>query len=156
MAEKILCPYCGAWNRHPDGVEMIPQRESMGMRMGYDYLYCPRCAARGPGVYTQDGNFEGKQEAARAAALRRFTPMQKPLTLEEVRGIKSLYPLWIEYKVDGLLTPKIMMPHGSEVVVHFNNIGEWADSYGITYRCWRTRPTDEERQAARWEDDPCH
>ena len=31
---------------------------------------------------------------------------------------------------------------------------EWAQSkfYGVTWRCWTSRPTDEEREAVKWDD----
>ena len=148
--KKPLCPYCGPWNGHPDGVEMIHQRESMGMRMGYDYTYCPRCAARGPGVYTQDGKFAGKQKEAMKAALRRFQPMQKPLTLEEAQAIQNVVPVFLERR-DGDIISLLFTSCGVTEYpkLHYRPI--WS-GYGRVWRIWWAYPTDEERAAAKWEE----
>ena len=100
MNEKIYCPYCGPWNGHPDGVEMEP------VVWEYSYIHfrtqwrahfrCPNCKTYSPGSAPMNSAREAEQEA-RSIALRRFKPLQKPLTLEDVaqhniEKLKKRYP----------------------------------------------------------------
>ena len=86
----------------------------------------------------------------RIRKLRRFMPLQKPLTLEEVQAIQDGEPVFIE-RYDGNWAWALFGSEGGTEYpgLHYKPI--W-NGYGLSWRCWRTRPTDEERQAAGWEE----
>ena len=84
-------------------------------------------------------------------------PMQKPLTLEE--AINSEWTVWVE--INGWTNPRagdVWASKRLEGYAMFAFIGECPRShaamnrYGKGWRCWATRPTDEEREAAAWEN----
>ena len=80
-------------------------------------------------------------------------PMQKPLTLEDVLKIDDYGEAWwVEYEA-GFVTPTILNndyhQYGEQILDGFTF--ELAD-YGKTWRCWANKPTDEEREAAAWEN----
>lgn len=141
--DKPLCPYCGEHNGHPDGVEMADM----------EYWYrCPVCGCLTPLVTRKEDNLP--------TALRRFQPMQKPLTLDEVEDVCNDDPMYMEIatgadEIDGYW---VRCPQYDETTVDFLHFGQRrldrrnAGEYSKTWRCWRTRPTDEERAAAKWEE----
>ena len=83
-------------------------------------------------------------------------PMQKPLTLEEFRTLMSAdedTAVYCEAKGDNHAYATILFDGNS-----VDREGWLADdddlvwhSYGSEWRCWASRPTDEEREAAAWE-----
>lgn len=136
------CPYCGT-------TMILERRCSMSM-----FYSCPntKCLSFSPSVRRKDG--EDTPALCYEAAMRR--PLQKPLTLEELKALidpgdevvtycegisfcQTYATIWIDGQViDALgLHPK-------------ENISFY--SYGKTWRAWATRPTDEERAAAPWEE----
>lgn len=146
--EKILCPYCGS--------EMVQGDCTFEL-----YYVCPNCDSESPIVSPFSHTADTKDELweyARAAALRRFQPLQQPLTLEEVLTIAIPTPIWIEFW-NGRLEPRIITGiqwcgDKCYLELEYDN-----DSIKIPnlrtpkverWRPWRTRPTDEERQAAGW------
>lgn len=80
------------------------------------------------------------------------------LTLEEVKKLRSLYDgaVWLETCAD-ILFPVLpeMSLQGSTfyVAIPFVGYHSWGDNkyYGKTWRCWSSRPTDEQREAVPWE-----
>lgn len=123
------CPYCGA--------EMIPQRESTGMTRGIDFMQCSKCAARSPEIRTLNGAWDGKQDAARAAAMQRYVePTEK-----EIRTCATC----ASYRPSEF-TNRVFCAYHSE---DGHDYEIYADDY-CSY--WEHRPTDEERANARWED----
>lgn len=87
--------------------------------------------------------------------------MKKPMTLEEALQAKAV---WIED--DGCETgvelyPVLYYAKGypkkSVFITAMDNEDNQAwlnnEEYGITWRCWASRPTEEERAAAKWEED---
>ncbi len=134
------CPYCGS-------------------EMSYECTYesglsysCKNCWSESPFIKYKGG--EDTKALCYEAAMRR--PLQKPLTLEELKALidpgdevvtycegisfcQTYATIWIDGQViDALgLHPK-------------ENISFY--SYGKTWRAWATRPTDEERAAAPWEE----
>lgn len=142
MIEKILCPYCGQWNGHPNGVLMA----SIGDRYGRSIkrFFCPECNAMSPLTKTGMGG-------AVDAAMRRFTPMQMPLTLDEVASIiwcrTNLPPMvYVETKVFAVASG---WRSYKDFCDHLDNM---CDTYGKAWRAWAHKPTDEERAAANWEE----
>lgn len=156
MADKPLCPYCGEHNGHPDGVEMKFYRKYLKQTPKNDGFFgCPVCESRGPLAKSSQG--------ARAAAFHRFEPLRKPLTLEEVIECSKRCrdPLWVEGERDRMIDRNDWADVTRDV--GFATIRLWwfgneiedighVEDYGKTWRCWRTRPTAEERAAAKWED----
>ena len=78
---------------------------------------------------------------------------QKPLTLEEVKEKKAV---WIEGEE---LYPALLCCRSYRYYSEFcTNVDEDEgltlldnDLYGMEWRCWAEKPTDEERKAAEWE-----
>lgn len=186
MSKGVLCPYCGPHNGHSNGVEMELYAYDGLTGFGYHY-HCPSCHSSSPLMHDK--------KTARTAALRRFDPgveqikwerdtaikqlhddygvglgqkkpMQKPMTLEEVRQMCTAYhgdgqgkPVFVEYQ---------RIPHNSSWGLVDCERAEaicvattWDDAhyfelrtemYGASWRCWRTCPTNDERRAARWEN----
>lgn len=147
MDNKVLCPYCGA---------------EMSVSIGEDepdynaWTVCTRngCTAEGP-LVTGYETSEEAEEAAIAAALRRYTPPIKPMPLEKVLATDA--EVFMEANGDyGVWACRCFVyMHGKAVIVHYidslDDIHRFAD-YGKTWRCWERKPTDEERRAAEWKD----
>lgn len=159
--KKPLCPYCGPWNGHPDGVEMnAVGRWKAGPKATFDesdmkrlYRYkCPVCGALTPDMDTL--------EDATNTANRRFQPMQKPLELKEfLQDIIAPFPVWVEMADGGSLEPAIAMYYDPSGFVKMDGyrgdvLCGIVDGYGTKWRVWHTlnRPTFEERAAAKWEE----
>ena len=84
-------------------------------------------------------------------------PMQKPLTLEEANRAPwvyfeerpngsieyDIYPCIVNYRIGYSFVDIEHMYRG--------NVEYKANDYGVIWRCWASRPTDEEREAAAWE-----
>ena len=152
MADKILCPFCGA--------EMLFDKMTYfreGERMWEAYSCCANgdCGAEGPKVEGMQSG-EKAMEAARAAALRRYTPLLKPMTFGEILGKEA------ELEIrDNCKTKRVIVPYHLDETIEVL----WEDSfltgedrrylskslYGKTWRCWERTPTDEERRSAEWE-----
>lgn len=120
------CRYCGA--------EMLDDSYAW---------FCPVCHSSSPVVIYEEKcqtmTEEEKKAYAKEAAFRR--PPQKPLTLEELFPgdiERSPVVVWIEFK--GERPFRVWTPRHSK------------DGYNKTWRCWLSKPTDEERKAAPWEE----
>ena len=94
-----------------------------------------------------------EEEAAdiiKAAAIRRYEPPIRPLTLEEVERIvfsKDLNderPMYLEdADGDNGWTSCSLMTYMCRTL---------RDDYGKTWRYWPRKPTEEERKEAKWND----
>ena len=73
MTDKVLCPWCGS--------EMRCVCYERG-KLYQAYMKCNGCDATGPVLLSH--NEMDVRNQARAAALRRYEPPCKPLTLEEL------------------------------------------------------------------------
>ena len=141
---KVTCPYCGA--------EMIAQRESTGMVRGMDFMVCHKCFSRSPAIYTVDGNWDGKQACAHAAAMQRWREPNRVLTLVELNQLAHDAPNDMVY-----IERKDAWSGGLEYVTcaddfrHYEPGGQGSASYGVTWRARLRRPTDEERAGAGWD-----
>lgn len=165
-SEKVLCPYCGAEMEimtvsHAVSGIIHARRAKKRERRWSAWTSCTNddCIAEGPIV----AEFETEQDAraeAVAAAMRRYTPPIKPMTLEEVLATSAEVfmeaGMFMEVNGDyGVWACRCSVHmHGKAVIVHYidalDDIRRFAD-YGKTWRCWERRPTDEERSAAEWE-----
>lgn len=158
--ETVYCPYCGPWNGHQNGVEMIPDDNSEydcitnNYYLADEYWYgCPVCHRTSPHCATR--------KEARAAALRRFTPPQKPLELDELRPGDVV---WMEEREKGVYycirldywsrSTLRDLRHRTIPIEKFRLDGSIlysVDQYGKKWRCWRERPTYDECTTADWE-----
>lgn len=150
MNKKVLCPYC----------ESEMELEHFGTDEDEYFVYvCPDCAAQSPISYSA--------ESALATALAR--PLQKPLTLEEFKKNGFAFiELNEEYYSDYVFPAHYIAfgwSHYSIILTKCNALLEglfgiedddenqaWIDNddYCKAWRCWATKPTDEEREAAKW------
>lgn len=134
---KVYCPWC----RH----EMELEHYRIEDDEFFAYV-CPDCAAQTPTLYSA--------ETALAAALAR--PLQKPLTTEES---KKQVSVWIEYsekvKFGESIEPALYVCSDDSESCFDDGFSEQFcledKDYGKMWRCWATKPTDEERGAAKWE-----
>lgn len=76
-------------------------------------------------------------------------PMQKPLTLEELKTETTDSYVWEERRTD----LNIYFERTSALVLAFMCVNSKEDmyKYGSSVRAWKKMPTDEEREAAAWE-----
>lgn len=134
------CPYCGG--------TMILE---VCHRRGLSYA-CPACWSESPFVKYEDGGHMGA--LCLEAAMRR--PIQKPLTLEELKALIDAGKEAVTYcEAHGDNNTYANIWIGNSVidiigVYQVENIS--FESYGKTWRAWASRPTDEERAAAQWEE----
>lgn len=139
MTDKVLCPWCGnkmvftnGWIVYDGGKEK---------QVGYDCYYeCEKCGAKSPHVNVYSG------ESPLQAALRRYEPPIRPMTLEEIkehRERKDANPMWIEWKLTPEKNGWILSRTMNVLTITFNN---------LLWRCWPRKPTDEERKEAKWGD----
>lgn len=142
---KPMCQYCGQWNGHPDGVVMEVKLEDW-----FDYrCVCPVCKATGPKASTPEDAIDD--------ALRRFQPIQKPMTLEEIVELQKAYKTLFDSK---RLTKKAMC----DLVVPFRDKYSLSDSTALRVARGELSLeqiakliascglTDEERAAAKWDE----
>lgn len=138
----VLCPYCGT--------PMVGEERIEGA-----YWYeCYKCGATTP--------TEETVQAAYAAAMQHYVETNHPLTLEEVKEQRAVWleenlcePVPVIFYVDAF-------PHQSVFVGVFgvgedeyfdNNVWYDNEDYGVEWRCWLRKPTQEEMEAVPWGDD---
>ena len=144
--EKILCPYCGA--------EMKPISYAACPGKWRAWMSCTNddCGAEGPMIQEAE-NKETGIGSARAAALLRYTPPIKPMTLEE--ALERL-TVWREYQDEQETKAVIIKEYwnGNLELRGYYLFIEKPERhlYGKEWRCWERRPTDEERRAAEWKN----
>lgn len=147
MSEKIICPWCGA--------EMVRDGEALARSNEVAvWMRCISCGASSPLIKGhQTTNLENLYNMAHAAALRRYTPPLKPMTLEELITTNG------EVYMDGKYNTKIWACRcfdnfsSKTVTVYYITMDAEVlnfESYGRVWRCWERKPTDEERSAAKW------
>lgn len=145
--EKIVCPWCGAEMKR-DWRQTIyggPARKV--------WFKCENCRSISPIEWGE--NYDVALKTATEYALRRNTPILKPLnpmTLEEVKGASRA---WIEVMAEGWDMQFVEMDKRSGGVVYQTPgseqlYGVLYDDYGKTWRCWESKPTEEERSTAGW------
>lgn len=80
---------------------------------------------------------------------------QKPLTVEEIRKLPEF--VWVEWKIGQEFEPKIPSTlemdcvETADFLVFTDDIYANMDTYGVLWRCWAEKPTEEERKAAEWD-----
>ena len=77
--------------------------------------------------------------------------LKTPLWKETKRAHKDLYTGWVlAYEIQkgkGITGTRLGMSEPSGRVVWYR-----LDDYGKTWRCWTARPTDEQREAVKWDE----
>lgn len=147
MTDKVLCPYCGS------EMEYYVLEMSESDYVGYMGCMNTACASTGPATSHIKTEAEAKI-AALAAAQARYLPPNRPLTLDEVKGLDAdevgdipcfveIEPYWYEQDPDDfeprLRADVICKPSLSEPTY-----------YNKDYRVWLRKPTQEEMDAAEW------
>lgn len=146
MIEKVLCPYCGAEMKISGWVSLI------NGNLAYTVCSNNRCKSAGPYVRGYETMAEARA-AALSAAQARYLPPNRPLTLEEAKGLDAdevgdipcfaeIEPNWKEQDPDDF-EPRLR----ANVV--------WKDAlcretYNKLYRIWLRKPTQAEMDAAEW------
>ena len=118
------------------------------------FCRCHLCGAQGPEENRSDGN--KAEEAARAAALRRYTPQLKPLPLEKVLGTEVELEIYGCSKLTRIKSPwhlgdVMQVTITSSFIEGDDRRYLSKNQYGKTWRCWERKPTKEEMEAAKWE-----
>ncbi len=82
---------------------------------------------------------------------------QEPRVMTATEAYTADY-VYVEF--DGVITPALRTSneregHRESYFATQQLGGEWMrwDDYGITWRCWSARPTDEQRTAAAWQNE---
>ncbi len=157
MKNEPKCPYCGA----------IMSFEADSCHV---WMKCPFCLSDAPKVEKPDvpnADFSAIgwaiywskcEEIAKKAAMYRPDRVLLPLlTLKELRALIDAGKeavIYCETKYDPqtyatiIYDGKMFDRYGKTTGVKHMNFG----TYGKTWRAWATRPTEEERAAAPWEE----
>lgn len=136
MTDNVLCPGCGE--------EMQIQGPFFHRKNYSGFFHCESCGWESP---TGWGDTKKEaEEAARAAALRRYEPPIRPLTLEEFKEYAGSRPALVEDK-DQSMNNAWVFPEQVDRLLEY--IGH---RYGKTWRCWPRKPTEQEREAYGWEE----
>ena len=109
------------------------------------YNYACSCGARSPSCTSE--------EAARAAAMHRYQPENRVLTLEELGKADHERNLYFETRDFGPDDGNVFESSVECAQETFCDEDEGADArkeYGVRVRCWLRRPTDEERASTPW------
>lgn len=129
-------------------LEGLPRKYGFGRLVQIDQAY-PKLTSKANHIAHQSDVIELLVGALRDALDK---PLQEPLTLEDVLKIDDYGEAWwVEYEA-GFVTPTILNndyhQYGEQLLDGFS---VKLFDYGKTWRCWASRPTDEERDAAEWE-----
>lgn len=134
------CPYCGT------EMEISKYDVQEGGVIGYQY-FCEMCDSTSPLRKTKD--------AAYAAAMQRYEPENRVLTLEELCKADPERNLYFETRDFGPGDGDVFESSVECAQETFCDEDESADArkeYGVRVRCWLRRPTDAERKAVAWDE----
>ena len=149
MIDKVLCPYCGSEMKSEDLVKVD------GKYLSYAVCSNDACQSIGPTVTGYETMAEARA-AALAAAQARYLPPNRPLTLEEVKGLEmddmGYSCVWMEnrrvYDANGQAYEDYPYPVVTAECIP--NSQAYYKKYGIEYRVWLRKPTQAEMDAAGW------
>lgn len=159
--ERVLCPYCGARMRLVVAPKNINMEEEDDDIPDVAWYVCDLCAAQSPIVIRPTE--EEVKEAARAAALKRYMPLQKPLTIDYLRGMPLYAWVWIElldpdaFKTWGKMAKSAYYgklrddPNKHEFWCGFPALACAFDynCYGKSWIAFQHEPTEDEKEAAK-------
>lgn len=148
--EKVLCPYCGSEMKSEDWVKVD------GGYLSYAVCSNDACQSIGPTVTSYETMAEARA-AALAAAQARYLPPNRPLTLDEVKGLDAdevgdipcfveVEPNWYEKDPDDF-EPRLRAD-----VICKSSLAE-PTYYNKDHRVWLRKPTQAEMDAAEWGDE---
>ena len=144
MDKKVLCPYCGSEMKSEDWVNVS------GKYMSYAVCSNDACQSIGPTITGYETMAEARA-AALSAAQARYLPPNRPLTLEEVKGLErddmGYAIAWTENRRNEENHPWPYVE--ADCVPKF---AEYFEDYGKEYRVWLRKPTQAEMDAAGWGD----
>lgn len=133
----VLCPYCGH--------KMVHQYV-----YGDHFFCCPKCRAVAPDKDTE--------AEAYAAAMQRWQEPNNYLVRAEVldrckQGAEAR-PLWVEFRRNDLRSRWMVVDtpptvFGTDTVKNY--FADMCEQYGIHWRCWLRKPTQEEMEGTPWE-----
>lgn len=153
----VFCPYCGA--------KMLLKNEIFNLQAtdGNRARYWYRC--RNEGCECDSPTRETAEEAYKAA-MKRWQEPNRVLTLDEVLEIacddyntEQETVMYLEYREDyeGYAIVTDLETDGSKILLEFSGIGgggkQNEKDYGSLWRCWRRKPTKNERENTPWEDE---
>lgn len=133
------CPYCGSEMDH-----------WYNLAIGRQHYVCPECYASSP--------TKGDELEAYTAAMQRWQEPNDYLVRAEVldrckQGAEA-QPLWVEFRRNDqrsrwmvVDTPPTVF--GTDTVKNY--FADMCEQYGILWRCWLRKPTQEERKNVPWE-----
>lgn len=110
--------------------------------------------------------FDDEEKDALTKAIEVLTEQEpRVLTLEEVIKHYSLPPVFVddlsaqEDYLQDIAPLYFDFPLCDSWAVHWRGyqsvrkyIDDWKTSYGLNWRCWTSRPTDEQREAVQWQE----
>ena len=149
MIDKVLCPYCGSEMKSEDLVKVD------GKYLSYAVCSNDACQSIGPTVTGYETTAEARA-AALSAAQARYLPPNRPLTLEEAKGLDAdevgdipcfveVEPNWYEKDPDDgepRLRADVMCKGALDCA-----------TYNKLFRIWLRKPTKAEMDAAGWGGD---
>ena len=149
MTDKVLCPYCGN--------EMIGQNVTQVFGVYWAQAKCEHCKSTGPLICGERGLVTDAEEMARKSALSaaqaRYLPPNRPLTLDEAKGLDAdevgdipcfveIEPNWYKQDPDDFdprLCADVMCKGALDCA-----------TYNKHFRVWLRKPTQAEMDAAGW------
>ena len=147
MIDKVLCPYCGHEMKNEDWVNVS------GKYLSYAMCSNDACQSIGPTVTGYETMAEARA-AALSAAQARYLPPNRPLTLEEAKGLDAdevgdipcfveVEPNWHEKDPDDF------EPRLRAAAICKLSLSE-PTYYNKDFRVWLRKPTKAEMDAAGW------
>lgn len=144
------CPYCASKMRYKQGL--------VCRTLHWYECTNKECESESPARNTAEEAYE--------KAMRRYEEPNRVLTLEEVLEIacndyntEQETVIYLEYGEDyeGYAIVTDLETDGSKILLEFSGIGggikQNDKDYGSLWRCWRRKPTKNERENTPWEDE---
>lgn len=145
------CPYCGAEMRLENNEDVLFGLFADEERMYWYQCNAPLCGIHSPARHTEADAYK--------AAIARWQEPNRVLTLEEViadanadswkfewverKGEKDIIHQTCPFSVNTERT--IFASPGDKRIYRGDN-----SNYGVTWRSWLRKPTEDEREAAKW------
>lgn len=139
MNKKVICPWCGS--------EMTFVKAKMNYRCWYD---CKKCLSKSP-VFDSEEELEFYASKYYEYNLQ-YEQDTRLLTLDEALSVCDY--IYFEEKGNKYMSDFYLRDLGDDFVgIEYSGLTTvfyHKKEYGSTWRCWTAKPTDEERQAAKW------
>lgn len=152
------CPYCDAEMRLEDNEDVLFGLFADEERMYWYQCNTPLCGIHSPAKHTKVGAY--------IAAMSRWQGQNRVLTLDEVLitacddyNTEQETVMYLEYRegYEGYAIVTDLEMDGSKILFEFSGIGgggkQNEKDYGSIWRCWRRKPTKNERENTPWEDE---